>query len=70
MRMTMLAILAILGTTMLTGSANAAVPRNTATVNPAYQLAEHRCPPGYYWKRGRYDRWSRYHPPYCSRLVK
>lgn len=70
MRMTVLAILATLGAATLAGPANAAVPTTMAGVNPAYQTVEHRCPAGYYWKRGMYDRWSRYHAPHCSPLVK
>jgi hypothetical protein len=64
-----MAVLAILGAAMLTGSANAAVPGNMA-VNSAYQVAAHKCPAGYYWKRGRYDRYSKYVPSHCSPLAK
>jgi hypothetical protein len=70
MRTTMLAILATLGAAMLTGSANATVPRNMAAMNSAYQIAAHKCPAGYYWKRGRYSRYSQYQPSHCAPLVK
>ena len=70
MRMTMLAILATFAIAMLPGSLNAAVPKNMTMANPAYQIAEHTCPPGYYWKRGMYNRYSRYIPPHCALINK
>ncbi len=71
MRMTILAILATFAVAILPGSPNAAVPKNMTTANSAYaQVAKHTCPAGYYWKRGMYNRYSRYIPPHCALINK